>query len=124
MYARTTIAGNLGRDAETRQVGQNTVHNFTVAVNRTRKGEKTTTWYRVAAWGDRWTGVLPYLKQGTGVIVDGDQEIREYEANDGTVRMSIDLTANSITLLPRASNNDDNEAPEKSNDDEWGALDF
>ena len=39
---------------------------FRVAVNDTRKGEKTSTFYDVTAVR---TGVLDYLKKGQGVIV-------------------------------------------------------
>jgi single stranded DNA-binding protein len=74
---QTTIFGNVGGDAETKQVAGKTVHNFNVAVNKDRKmpdGEwkKRVYWWRVECWGDR----LPAnIRKGAQVVVSGDMEL-------------------------------------------------
>ena len=64
---KTQIIGSLGRDAESKQVGSNTVINFSVAHTEKSKdaqGNQTekTIWVDCAKWGEK-TGILPYLKK-------------------------------------------------------------
>ncbi|MXO72889.1 single-stranded DNA-binding protein [Alteraurantiacibacter buctensis] len=48
-----TIAGRIGRDAETRRAGDDSVTGFTVAVDQRNGRDKTTNWWRVSLWGIR-----------------------------------------------------------------------
>jgi single stranded DNA-binding protein len=71
------IAGNVGRDPESRQVGGGTVFNFTVAVNKSKKKpdgswDKKTNWWTV----DCWSQQVPYgVKKGAFVVVSGEFEL-------------------------------------------------
>ena len=58
-----TIIGNLTRAPESRTVGENTVCNFDVAVNRDykRDGQPDADFFRVAAWGKTGENCQKYL---------------------------------------------------------------
>lgn len=48
-YEKLTIVGNLGQDPELRHLEDGTaVTNLSVAVNKKRNGQKSTTWFRVS----------------------------------------------------------------------------
>lgn len=74
-----TVTGNIGKDAETRAAGQNTVTSFTVASNRKVKGEDTTTWIRMSVWDKRGESLRQYLVKGVKVCAVGELSTREYE---------------------------------------------
>lgn len=74
--------------------------NVTVANNVGFGDRQQTLWVRVALWGKRAEGQLQnYLKKGQQVFVSGELTQREYQANDGTTRTSLELNANIIDLV-------------------------
>jgi single-strand DNA-binding protein len=93
-----TIIGNLGRDAETRQVGNDSVVSFSVASSRKVKGEDVTTWVRVSLWGKLGTSVAQYLTKGTSVAVSGQLASRTYE-KDGKTYHDIEIRGSDLKLL-------------------------
>lgn len=96
-----SFTGTIGRDAEVRSTpsGQ-TVLNVTVANHIGFGDRQQTLWVRVALWGKRAEGSFPsYLKKGQQVFVSGELTQREYQANDGTTRTSLELNANIIDLV-------------------------
>lgn len=95
-----TVAGKLGRDAETRQAGQDTVTSFSVAVDeRGRNGEKSVHWFDCSIWGKRGQGLGPHLTKGSAVCVVGDFGTRTYQAKDGSTKTSFTVKVSEITLL-------------------------
>lgn len=98
-----SFTGTVGRDAEVRATpsGQ-TVLNVTVANNVGFGDRQQTLWVRVALWGRRAEGQLQnYLKKGQQVFVSGELTTREYQANDGSNRTSLELNAQIIDLVGR-----------------------
>lgn len=93
--------GTVGRDAEVRYLpsGQ-AVLNVTVA-NHVGLGDKQQTlWISCALWGKRAEGQLQnYLKKGQQVFVSGELSQREYRAQDGSTKTSLELNANIIDLV-------------------------
>ena len=94
-----TIAGNVGRDGELRQVGDYTVLSFAVASTRKVKGEKKTTWFDCSLWGKRGQGLAPYILKGTSVVVVGEASLDVYTKQDGTQSAKIVVNANDVTLM-------------------------
>ena len=106
-----SFTGTLGRDAEVRVTpsGQS-VLNFTVANNIGFGDRQQTLWVRVALWGKRAEGSLQnYLKKGQQVFVSGELTQREYQANDGTTKASLELNANIVDLVGKR--NESGQAP-------------
>lgn len=110
-FAKVTLLGNLGADPETKYTPNGTmVVELRLAVNpRPRSGqqgrdEAPPTWYRISAW-DRLADRLDKLSQqghvakGRSLMVEGRLEPREYTANDGTTRVSYDVTMTDFNFV-------------------------
>ncbi len=96
-----SFTGTIGRDAEVRYTASGmAVLSVTVANNIGFGDKQQTLWIRVALFGKRAEGSLQnYLKKGQQVFVSGELTQNEYKANDGTMKTSLELTANIIDLL-------------------------
>lgn len=96
-----SFTGACGNDAEVRYLPSGlAVLNVNVANNVGYGDRRQTLWVRVALFGKPAEGTLKdYLKKGQQVFVSGELTQREYKANDGTTRTSLELTANIIDLV-------------------------
>ncbi len=105
MYNKIIVIGHLGRDPEMRYVPSgNPVTNFSVATSRrytTPDGEsrEETEWFRIDAWGRLAEQANQYLAKGRLVYVEGRFRSRTYQANDGQMRVSNEITATEIRFL-------------------------
>lgn len=109
-----SFTGAVGRDAEVRVTpsGQS-VLNFTVANNIGFGDRQQTLWIRVALWGKRAEGSLQnYLKKGQQVFISGELSQREYQANDGTTKTSLELNATIIDLVGKR--NEQSQQPQQN----------
>ncbi|MFO7271514.1 single-stranded DNA-binding protein [Sphaerobacter thermophilus] len=107
---RIQIIGNLGRDPEMRYTpGGSPVTNFSVAVNRRRRGQDDqwvdeTDWFTVVCW-ERLAEQVDnmatrgFLTKGTKVYVEGRLQVRRYAGNDGMERTAVEIVANRILIL-------------------------
>jgi single-strand DNA-binding protein len=90
-----TIAGNIGRDAESRTTqGGDSVTGFTVAVEDRAAREKSTIWFDVSIWGNRGEKLAQYIKKGGKIAVTGDLGRREHEG-----KTYLSIRADNVTLL-------------------------
>jgi single-strand DNA-binding protein len=108
------VIGNLGKDAITNQVNGKTVINFTVAHTekyRDSSGmqKEKTIWVDCAYWTDR-VNIVPYLKKGTQVYVEGQPDIRTYQTQDGRQNAVITLRIQNVQLLGNRSQ-DNSQSP-------------
>lgn len=88
------LAGNLGRDAEIKDVRGTALCSFSVAVTRKVKSEKVTTWVKCSVWGKRAPGLGQYLTKGMRVAVMG--ELTTHEHNGKTY---LDCNVSEVTLM-------------------------
>ena len=90
-----TIAGNLGKDAETRYTQSwKSVTCFSVAVEVRYGGEKTTMWVDCSLWGERGEKLAEYLLKGVKVCVSGQAGTREHNG-----KAYATLTVREVTLM-------------------------
>lgn len=90
-----TIAGNIGKDAVTRNTqGGDSVTSWSVAVEERNGQDKRTIWFDVSLWGKRGSSLAQYLTKGTRVAVAGDLSTREH---DGKTYLTV--RADQVTLL-------------------------
>lgn len=108
MSSYTVFKGNLGADAELKtSKGGAPYLSFTVANSTNRKldnGEwetTNTTWKRVTTW-DNLDALTPHLKKGVAVLVEGYEELRTWQKEDGGEGYSLDVTARCVAVIPRA----------------------
>lgn len=99
---KLTIIGNLTRDPELRTTGSgHNVCSFTVAVNRRKKieGQPEADFFRVTAWNGLADVCQRYLVKSSKVAVTGPVAVSTYQANDGSTRASLDVTADDVEFL-------------------------
>lgn len=100
---KTIIIGNLTRDPEYNEVGNDRIPccNFTVAVNRRMKNtdHPQADYFCVTAWRQLADLCASYLAKGRKVCVEGRIGARAYIGNDGSPRASMELTADSVEFL-------------------------
>jgi single-strand DNA-binding protein len=133
-FNQLTIIGYIGKNAETKQLPNGTpVTKFSVATTRSWKDDKgewknKTQWHNIVAYGQGFAQTAPRLAKRTHVFVQGELTTREY---DRTIQVSsgkksiehqiqqltVELKADTIRLLDRASNSGASEAPVGSDDD-------
>ena len=73
-----TVAGRLGKDAETRQAGNSSVTGFSVAGDTGFGDRKQSHWFNCSLWGKRGEAMQQYLSKGQEVVVIGEYSEREY----------------------------------------------
>ena len=105
---KLTIIGNLTADPELRTIPSGvSVCTFTVAVNRRYSGNKDdrqTDFFRVSAWRQLGENCSRFLSKGRKVCVVGEVSARAFEGKDGTLRASLEVTADEVEFLsPRGS---------------------
>ncbi|MGI8406031.1 MAG: single-stranded DNA-binding protein [Thermomicrobiales bacterium] len=100
-FARITLFGNLGSDPETRFTPSGaTVVSFSLAVDSRKKstnGKADPVWYRISCWdltAERIAKLTDagHIAKGRSLYVEGTFEPREFSGNDGTTRVSYDVT--------------------------------
>ena len=102
---RVVLTGNLTRDPELRSTPSGTsVCSLRIACN-TRRKDSSGEWvdkpnyFDVTVWGAQGENCATYLSKGRPVAVDGRLDWREWEANDGGKRQSIEIIAESVQFL-------------------------
>ena len=102
-----TIAGNLTRDPELRNVsGGRTVVSFSVAENRRwadKSGatQEAVTYLDVTAWGAMAEHVATSLRTGDRALVTGRLEQRSWEGTDGARHTKHELVATEVAASLR-----------------------
>lgn len=106
-----TIAGNVGKDAETRQTQNgNTVTSFSLAVQHFDGKEKSTIWFDVSCWGKRGDALSKMATKGARIVITGDFSTREYNG-----KTYLQVNANDFT--PMGGGTRDSEQQAARNDD-------
>jgi single-strand DNA-binding protein len=100
-FENHVIVGHVGK-VNGLQYSQNgtAMASFSVAVNNPRRKDDPPTWYRANTFGQTAEFVNQYVKQGVAILVSGDRlELSEWTAQDGTVRHTLELHAQTVQLL-------------------------
>lgn len=100
------LKGNLGEDAEVKQVGSKTAINFKVGVtmdHRDKDGKKVerTEWVKAVMWRDerQSTKISEYLKKGKGVLLEGTPASEAYQGKDGAVKSYLSISVKELEFL-------------------------
>lgn len=92
-YAQATVMGHLGKDAETKFLGNGkAITEFSVAVSEKRKDEKVTSWFAVKVWGDLPDWKVRELTKGALVMVAGRLSVETWD-KDGRSGSKTVITA-------------------------------
>ena len=98
----TSLSGRLTRDAELSYTqGGTAILKFSVACNRRKKNgeqwEDEAHFFDILKW--KGEGLAPYLTKGKQVIIRGRLTQDRWEAQDGTKRSKVYITAEHIELV-------------------------
>lgn len=93
---RLSAIGNLGNDAEVKQIEKAVIISFSVAVQEGYGDKKKTVWLNCSKFEkpDSDAKIAQYLTKGTKVYVDGSPSVRAYDGG-----ASLDLKVNNVELL-------------------------
>ena len=106
---KVIISGNLGQDAELRDVASNGNHvlNFSVAVTDRRRNQQTgewedhVNWVRCAIFGTRAEKLAQYLTKGTKVAIVGQLRTSDYNDKEGNKRTSTSVIVDDLEFMSR-----------------------
>jgi single-strand DNA-binding protein len=112
MYQKIFLAGNLGRDPETRYTpGGMPVTSFSLATNerwtdQDGQPQERTTWWQVSVWGKQGETIGQYLSKGRQVFIEGRMNPDSstggphiFTRRDGTAGASYEVTAIRVRLI-------------------------
>jgi len=120
-FFKMMATGRLGKDATVNTVNGKNVINFSVGCTT---GKSKTTWIECAYWTDR-TAVVPYLRKGTQVLIEGKPEADAYVSKDGEATPKLRLMVFSVQLLGSTGSQESQpEAQESSSDNTADDLPF
>jgi single-strand DNA-binding protein len=122
--ATISFIGNLGRDAELKDINGTPLLKFTVADSTGFGDRKSTSWINCSLWGKQAEALHQYLTKGKQIFVSGEFSTRKYEKKDGGEGLSLDVRVDRVKFA--GSRNDEqssNEAPSFA-DDESDSVPF
>lgn len=95
------IIGRLTAEPENRTTPNGiSVTTLRVAVNR-RMNRDQTDFFNVVTWRGLADNCARYLIKGQQVAVEGELQIRSYEAKDGTTRTVVEIQADNVEFLAK-----------------------
>ena len=102
---RVVLVGNLTKDPELRQTpGGTPVCSLRIAVNSRRRDESGAwvdkpNYFSVSVFGNQAESCAQYLSKGRPVGIDGRLDWREWQAQDGGKRETVEIVAESVQFL-------------------------
>lgn len=121
------IAGTIGNVRGLRDVGQNKVFNFSVAVSNGKNSDgswKDSSFYDIGVWGNRGEALSRFLSKGTKVAVSG--RLQPVRVHEGKGYLSVD--ADEVTLLgggdQSGQQDTSREDPPAQSDDDGDSIPF
>ena len=109
---KVMVIGNLGSDPEMRFTpGGKSVTSFSVAAgySYTVDGERKeeTEWFNIVAWGKLAEICNQYLSKGQQIYIEGRQQTRKWESDDGQTHYKTELIANQMVMLGKKEARED-----------------
>ena len=124
-FNRVILAGNLVRDVELRQLGEDkVVGDVPLAVNEGYKDKQTVHYIDLTLWNQTANFASNYLSKGSNVLVEGRIHQDRWETEDGGKRSKHKITVDKLISLDKKSDTADRPAsmepavaqPTQSND--------
>lgn len=113
---KTTLIGNLGKDAEVIESMNNgkKYAQFSMATTKTYQGNKFTTWFTCYLHNERLVNsdLVKYLTKGSKIYIEGELTASIWNKQDGTNEVSLTVNVRTIELL--GSNRATEETPTAS----------
>lgn len=112
------VIGHLGKDAEVKYHGTESVINFSVAHTDKWKdngvAKERTTWVSCSWWVES-SSVAQYMKKGTQVYVEGFPEAKIWKKKEGEYQPFLNLRVFSLQLLGGGRRDESGQSSNQSN---------
>jgi single-strand DNA-binding protein len=108
-----SFLGNIANEPELKEVGQNSVLEFSLANNVGFGDRQVTNWFRCTMWGKRAVSLQPHLNKGKQIFVIGQLSLRKFTDREGVERISPDVRVSEIEFV-RGGQGDSPSAPAAS----------
>lgn len=120
-FNKVILMGNLTRDPETRTTpnGQ-TVTNFSLAVNRTWRGQdgqqqEAVSYINCVAWGKPGEIIAQYLQKGRALLVSGRLDQRSWDDKEsGQKRSTVEVVVEDFNFVDGGNSGDGESRPAPS----------
>lgn len=102
---KVILIGRLGKDPDLKYTsGGSAVANFTLATNRSWKGQddqkqEETTWHNIVVWGRQAEVIKEYLAKGRQVYLEGRIANRSYDDKEGNKRYISEVVVEQFRFL-------------------------
>jgi single-strand DNA-binding protein len=107
---KVILIGNLARDPELRTTQSGVpMCRFTVACNRrvaNAQGVREADFIPCVTWRERAEFVSRYFTKGRKIAVEGQIQVRSYEAQDGQKRTMTEVLCDNVEFVDRRDNSD------------------
>lgn len=105
---KVILLGRLTRDPETRQAGETTVVNFSIAVDRRYKKEdgQAADFPSCVAFGKTAEFISKYFTQGMKIAIEGRIQTGNYTDKDGVKHYTTDVVAEAVEFGESKRTND------------------
>jgi len=109
-WQKIIVVGHLGKEPELKDVGQDKVCNFSIAVsekwNKGGEPQEHTEWFDVAIWGKSAEACAKYLHKGSKALVEGTLRSRAWESKAGKAGYSLEIRAFAVQFLDSKGDGD------------------
>jgi len=121
MINKQIILGRVGKDAETKTIGNGQVTNFSIATSESYKDkegnwQEKTEWHNITAYGKQ-AEYAGKIKKGDLIYLEGKKSTRQYESN-GATKYHVETIINHFrkinagtTAQPAVKDDDVNDLP-------------
>ena len=114
-FNKVIVAGNLTRDPELKFTNDGIpVCEFGIAQNKVRGNREHVNFFDVSAWRELGETVANYKRKGDPVLIEGEMQYRSWEAQDGSKRSKVTITAQNIQFLGRSGGSNGDESSENT----------
>ena len=101
---KLTVIGRVGKDPETREVGNSKVTKFTVAHSeryKNKQGEtvENTAWVNVEGWEKTGEILAQYVKKGDQIYIEGMPKAEAWKDKEGEVKGGLAVRVDKFEFL-------------------------
>jgi len=106
MYNKIILIGNIGKDVEKRDVGDQTVSNFSLATSSSYK-DKNGEWQESTEWHNivYWRNLPDFIQKGSQVFIEGKITTRKWQDKEGNDRYTTEVIASRVQVLGKKNEN-------------------
>lgn len=97
--AQVQAYGRLTRDPEAKTVGEYSVTQFSIAVNRRRKDSEEASFFDCEAWGKTAEAIASHFVKGKEIIVLGELVQDRWTADDGSGRSKVKIKVDRFSFV-------------------------